>query len=152
MNVAAEITTKNIRRSSFSPSVTIAQNEAGETIRGLVKDNGFFYEADWSDIYPYWLIATHEGEIVGCLQVLPGKPIGRIEMLATKTSLDKLKRANIAWRLYVTAVSMLRTQGSQVASSIVLFNNKGVKRSLKKRGANVEGQGNIMMMEIADDS
>ena len=73
MELKAELTTKNIRKSKFAPTVTFASNEDGEDIETLVIQNGFTVEADWSEV-PNWLVAKLDNEIVGCLQVLPGKP------------------------------------------------------------------------------
>ena len=148
MEIAAETTTKNIRKSRFKPVVTVAENEDGVKIGELVKSNGFEIEVEWNDIYPYWLIAKWENEIIGCIQVLPGKPIGRMEMLAVDIDIPKVKRAQVVWRLLVSSVTLLRASGTQYASGMVLFNDKQYKKILKKRGAWTIGQGNIMIGKI----
>lgn len=148
MELAAEITTKNIRKSRFAPTINFATNEEGPLIGELLKSNGFTIEMDWSDISPSWLVAKEGEKIIGCVQVLPGKPIGRAEMLAVIPDLSSAKRANIAWRLIVATNAVFKLGGSQYATMMVLFENKQFKRLLKKRGAWTIGQGNIMIARI----
>lgn len=145
MELAAEITTKRLRKSTFSPIIELATNDEGEEIGRLVKSNGFLINVDWSEVYPHWLVAKLNGEIVGCLQVLAGKPIGRAEMLGTSTKFKDIKRAQIAWRLIVSALALLKASGAQYISMMILFENKHFKRLVKKRGAWTIGQGNIMI-------
>jgi len=147
MELAAEITTKNIRKSRFAPTVNFATDEDGPLIGKLVKNNGFKIKADWSKV-PNWLIARDGEKIVGCLQILIGKPVARGEMLATDPKLLGAKRAQVAWRLIVAANAIFKINGCQYASMMILFDNKHFKRLLKKRGAWVMGQGNIMMARI----
>ncbi len=148
MNKTALQTTETIRKSRFAPTVEMAKNEEGPIIGEIVRSHGFDIEADWTDIFPYWLVAKHEGEILGCIQVLPGKPIGRIEMLAMRTDLGDVKRAKVGWRLGIAALSTLSIAGSQLASSIIPFEHKRYKRLLKKRGWIVYNQGNLMMARV----
>lgn len=147
MELAAEITTKTLRKSKFAPSIGFATNKEGSLIGELVKSNGFEITADWSEV-PNWLVAKDEEKIVGCLQILIGKPIARGEMLATTPEIVDVKRAQIAWRLIVAANAIFKMNGCQYASMMVLFENKHFKRLLKKRGAWVIGQGNIMIARI----
>jgi len=148
MEYAAEITTKNIRKSRFAPKVTFATDDEGQLIGDLVKSNGFNIEVDWTEVNPYWLVAKDNEKIVGCLQVLPAKPISRGEMLATDLELNSMRRAQVAWRLIVAATAVFKMTGSQYASMMVLFENKHFKKLLKKRGAWTIGQGNIMIARI----
>ena len=147
MELTAEITTKNIRESRFAPVVTFATDEEGSLIGELVKTNGFKIEADWSEV-PNWLVAKEGEKIIGCLQVLIGKPVARGEMLATDPELDSIKRAQVAWRLIVAASAIFKMNGCQFASMMILFENKHFKRLVKKRGAWTIGQGNIMIARI----
>ena len=50
--------------------VRLAQNEDGIAIAALIKEMGFagIQDLDWSDIYPYWLVAEMDGEIVGAVE------------------------------------------------------------------------------------
>jgi len=141
-------TTEVIAKSRFNPQIFIAQNEDGPAIGELVKSNGSYFEADWTDIFPYWLVAKYEGEIIGCLQILPGKPVARAEMLCTKLDLDGPKRANVGWRLIQAGLNTLRISGAEHVNSIISFDNKHFKKLLKKRGWQIVNQGNLMMARI----
>lgn len=66
MELKAEKTTKNIRKSRFDPTVEFAKDD-GIEIGELVKKNGFEIEVDWSEV-PNWLIARLDDRIVGCVQ------------------------------------------------------------------------------------
>jgi len=103
---------------------------------------------DWNDIYPYWLVARKDQDVVGCAQISLGKPIGHIEMLTVDNTLHSIQRAKIAWRIVIFAMNVLKLHGSQTANSVVSFENKGVKRLLKKRGWQVADSGNLMTMRI----
>ena len=64
-------------------TVRLASNYEGDLIRELVYQNGFDLDwIDWNDIYPFWLVALMEENIVGCIQVCLSRPIGRIELLS----------------------------------------------------------------------
>jgi GNAT superfamily N-acetyltransferase len=44
---------------------------------------------DWSDIGDDWWVAIHKDDIVGCVQVLFGKPLGVINFLAVDPKFHK---------------------------------------------------------------
>lgn len=44
--------------------IRLAQNEDGDRLKELLKDQ-IIYDMDWSDIYPYWLVAKKDGKVVG---------------------------------------------------------------------------------------
>ena len=59
------------------PTIRLARDSEGEDIRHILDEVGQIPEGlDWSRVYPYWLVAEHDGIIVGCAQVLPGFPLG----------------------------------------------------------------------------
>jgi len=142
---STEISSKN------DIEVSIASNEEGLFIKSLLEqsiEKESLEIIDWNDVYPYWLIAKKDQEIMGCIQVSLGKPIGHIEMLAVNKNLHPIKRSQIAWKLIVFAMNVLKLHGSQTANSVVSFENKGFKRLLKKRGWQVSDSGNLMTMRI----
>lgn len=148
MEKQAELTTKIIRKSRFKPIITMAENIDGEKIGELVKSNGFNIDVDWSNIHPFWLKATYKDEIIGCVQVLHGRPIGRIEMLAVKETLKHTQKAQLAWRLGVAGMAILHSGGAELACAVVPFTNKYLKNAIKKRGGKISTQGNIIFMRI----
>ena len=67
----------------IKPIIRPAQNHEAEIVRLILEMVGLIPEGlDWSEIYPSWLVAEHKGMIIGCVQVLPGKPLGHIGFLA----------------------------------------------------------------------
>lgn len=131
--------------------VRLAMNEDGNVIKGLL--DTFILESqlddvDWTDIYPYWLIAESDGYPVGCIQVCPGKPIGRLEMLAVDQSLPHPVTAKIVQALLLQGLATLRKMGSQLASGMIPFEMKQYKKILRKRGAVVIFAGNALIKRL----
>jgi len=127
--------------------ISIASNEDGHKIKTLLEqqiDKESLNELEWEDIYPYWLIAKKDQDVIGCIQVSLSKPIGHMEMLMVDSSINSMQRSKIAWQLIVFAMNVLKLHGSQTANSVVSFTNKGFKRLLKKRGWQVADSGNLM--------
>ena len=103
---------------------------------------------DWSGMYPFWLMAKIEMEAVGCVQICPSKPMGYVEFLSLDKTLVGTMRARVFKRLYAMATGILKDQGCQAGAGMVPFDLKSYKRILKKRGARVTGQGNMMVMGL----
>ena len=144
-------------------SIRLATNADGPEIGNLVWRGGFRVDGiDWSEVEPYWLVAEvsrqpsavsrqeikNGAKIVGCLQVLPGKPIGRLEFLVVDEALGHRERATIARDLGIQGYATLKLAGAQAASNLVDFKNKSLKRILKKRGARVMGSGNMFLKRL----
>ena len=67
--------------------IRLAPDTSGVLIQKILKDNGIELPVDWTKgIYPYWLLATVEEDVVGCIQVIPAKPMGMIEFLYVSPS------------------------------------------------------------------
>ena len=131
------------------PQIRLADNSEGEKIHALVISNGFTLEdLDWSKIYPYWLIAEHDGVIVGTIQVCPALPIGRIEMLSTRNDLSHQLTALTVRQLIIAASMTLRQAGAQMASGIVSFEMKKFQKILKKHGCVIAASGHLMMKRL----
>ena len=132
---------------------TAAKPEHWHVIKALVTQspwNDALAEAfDWSDIGPYWLIAFDEDHrIVGCVQMLVGKPLARIELLCVDERLDHPVRARAIRTLILRACEALRGAGAKAVAGTVPFALKSYKRVLKKRGAETMLQGNVMMLRF----
>lgn len=128
-----------------TPNVRLAQNEDGDAIHRLALSTGFDLPIlDWHDIYPYWLAALLDGEIVGCLQICPGKPTGFLEMFLTDPELSPQCRARVLKAVMEQGFLLLKKWGTQVIICLVPFENKALKRILKKRGFNVVQSGNFL--------
>lgn len=108
-----------------------------------------FADLDWTDIYPYWLVAEKGGEIVGCLNVALSKPVGRLDLLAIDESLSSHARGKAVRGLIMQGIATLKADGAQVALSIVPFELKSFKRVLKKHfGSEVVEQGNAIITRL----
>ena len=131
--------------------IRCALNAEGERVRELVVQGGYNVaglDFDWSDIEPYWLVATVNGEIMGCLQMCPGKPVGRIELLSVHKDMGPRKRASIVQGLVYDAMAALKVSGSQAVACLINLESKSFKRILKKRGAVVLASGNLLIRRI----
>lgn len=130
-------------------NIRLATDADGPEIGNLVEAGGFRVDGiDWTNIGPYWLVAENGAGIVGCLQVLPGKPIGRLEFLVVDDSLRHRERATIARDLGIQGYATLKLAGAQAASNMVNFRNKGLKRILKRRGARIMTSGNMFIKRL----
>ena len=130
-------------------SIRMAQNTDGETIQGLVQHAGFTIDGiDWSDVYPYWLVAETGGLVVGCIQVLPGKPIGHTGMLAVRLDHVPREKARAVKKLVIAAMAVLKQGGAQLAMGVVPFELRSYKRALKNRGAVVVSRGNVLAARL----
>ncbi len=126
--------------------IRLATNDEGPIIKGFVAATGFKEDyLDWSQIFPFWLVAIVEDEIVGCLQVCPSRPIGRLEFLYTVPELSHKMRGLVVWQLVVTGRETLKLEGAQLVSAMIPFELKSYKRLLKRRGATTALSGNLMV-------
>lgn len=129
------------------PTIRLALNGDGDRIRELVTTTQINIPTlDWSDIYPYWIAAEINGQIVGCLNVALSKPIGRLDLLAVDGSLSALARGRVVKALIVQGFATLMADGAGACLSVVPYQLQVYKRILKKHfGAVVVGQGNMMI-------
>jgi hypothetical protein len=76
--------------------VRLAANDEGPRVAELAATCGFVFsdwEIDWSDIHPHWLVADHLGELLGCLQLCYGRPVGRLEILGVDRKMVLVSRS-----------------------------------------------------------
>ncbi len=129
-------------------NIRLATNEDGERIEELVSGQ-IGAGLDWTDIYPYWLVAEKGGKVVGCLNVALSKPVGRLDLLAIDESLSPHARGKAVRGLLVQGGATLKAHGAQMVFSVVPFELKSYKRILKKHfGAVVVGQGNMIIARL----
>lgn len=99
-----------------------------------------------------WLIAHLDGAPVGCVHVLPGWPVARMEGLAVVETLGARERHAVMLRLGRIASEFLRRGGVPYAAAFIDFDNKGVKRAFKRRfGAVVQSSGNMLLTKLTND-
>jgi hypothetical protein len=133
--------------------VRLALNSEGSIIRRLAEAQTLPKEFrdvfNWDDIFPYWLVAENGAGIVGCIQVCPGKPMGRLENLSLDVAMAPQQKARAAKMLIDGGAQTLRTMGSSVTSSMISFQNKSFKRMLKRHfDYKVTTSGNVMMRAL----
>jgi hypothetical protein len=104
--------------------IRLAVNEAGPAIAAVLKANGIeLPNADWSKVFPHWLIATVGDDVIGCCQVLPAKPVGYVEFLFVKPSAPFKIRAIAMRKLIVQSMATLHYGGCQYVGGVVATKN-----------------------------
>ncbi len=129
----------NVRLATNADGPRIAELVSTQTGAGL----------DWTNIYPYWLVAEKGGAIVGCLNVALSKPVGRLEFMGLDDSLSPHARGKTFRGLVMQGMATLKAHGTEAIFSVVPFELKSYKRVLKKHfGAVIVGQGNMIIARL----
>lgn len=104
--------------------IRLAVNEAGPAIAEVLKENGIVLDAaDWTKVFPHWLIATVDEHVIGCCQVLVSKPVGYVEfMLVRKDVPFKLKVVAIR-KLIIQSMATLQAAGCSYVGGVVATKN-----------------------------
>ena len=107
-------------------TVRMAKNqEDGPHVEAIMAKLDFFqwddFKIDWSDIEPNWLVAEVDDEFVGCIQVAPARPIGRIEILCVDPDLPQKATYLVAKALIDQAVGTVKMYGAQAVSSMIPY-------------------------------
>jgi len=101
----------------------MAKNDDGPEVERLMAAVDFFqfdgWQIDWSDLEPNWLIGEHDGRVVGCIQVIPARPIGRVECLCVDPELGLMMRHAVTIALVNQAVGVNVMYGAQAVSSLI---------------------------------
>ena len=133
----------------------LAANDEGPRVAELAATCGFVFsdwEIDWSDIHPHWIVADHRGDLLGCLQICYGRPVGRLEILGIDPSLEKEDRSHVVELIIRSGFKLLKDYGCQASSSMIPFELKSYKRWLKRRGGVTLSTGNIIMKVFNDET
>lgn len=104
--------------------IDLAQNDEGEDIAAVLHANGVQFDADWSKVFPNWLVATIEGRVVGCCQVLVSQPIGYVEFLFVHPETPFKLRAIALRKLIAASMATLHHAGCQYVGGAVDVKNK----------------------------
>jgi N-acetylglutamate synthase-like GNAT family acetyltransferase len=103
----------------------MAKNSDGDAVAGLMDACGFFqwenWAIDWSDLEPNWIVAEHDGKLLGCIQVVPAKPIGRMEILAVDPALGMKTKGAVVKKLTDHAIATNWMYGAQAVSSMIPY-------------------------------
>lgn len=135
-------------RSADEITVSIAVDEEGEEIGRLARANNFEFDGwdiDWSSVFPSWLVAKWNGEIVGALQVLPGRPIGRMEFMSIDPDQPLRVRAIAVRKLLNAGLFTLNHHGCEGAAGTIPYDLVGYKEVLENMGGMSINEGWIML-------
>ena len=108
--------------------VRLALDDTGLAIAEILKANGPV--ADWAKVFPGWLIATVDDEIIGCCQVLIGKPAGFLEFLAAKPTTAFKFRAIAIRKLLLAGMATLQHGGASYVGTHADVRFRGVLERL----------------------
>ncbi len=113
--------------------VRLATDETGPEIAAILQGHNIVFPGtDWSKVFPSWLIATVEDEVVGCILVLPGKPFGFLEFLFTRKTAPYKVRVLAFQKLIEQGAATLKLAGCSYALGTVEPGNKAFLDILKK--------------------
>ena len=133
-------------------TVRLAKNDDGDAVAALMEKKDWFqwdnWEIDWHDLEPNWLVAEHEGVILGCIQVVPAHPIGRIEVLCVDPDLGVMMSTAVVKGLTSHAMGTLMMYGSQCASSIIPSELGSYLDALLERDWIILESGSIVMRRL----
>jgi hypothetical protein len=101
--------------------IRLALDETGKAIAAILKANGVQIPgADWGKVFPNWLIATVEDEVIGCIQVMPGKPVGWLSFMCVKPGAPFKLRAIAMRKLIEQGAGTMRIAGAKSVATITL--------------------------------
>jgi hypothetical protein len=93
---------------------------------------------------PYWLLHC-DPHPVGCINVNPGMPVGRLEWLTVLKELPRRQYACVIRDLCYAGMRILKDQGSQKVAGYVNDQDKGWKRVIERRGLIPTEHGTLYM-------
>lgn len=128
--------------------VMVAKPEHGPLIRDLIGANEWpgLESVDWTDLGGQWVMMLVDEAHAGCVQLLPGRPVGRIEHMGLAPWLSKRERAEVVSAAIAYGCGLLKLAGSQIVMTLVPHELEGYRRVLRRRGA-VEVSDNRMMIK-----
>jgi hypothetical protein len=103
----------------------------------------------WEKVYPYWMVAEKDEEIIGCVQVCYSIPVGRMEFMSFLPNLPFRTRALAVKALLNLGALTLKKSGAQVVAGLLGFDQKVFKAHLKAEGCTVLASGNVMAKAVA---
>lgn len=116
--------------------VRAATNEEGPQVGALVWRAGFIVEGiDWTDIQPYWLVAEVNGTIKGAIQMCPGKPMARLELLSIDEGMRMILKGRLVKMLLLSACYAMQRVGAQYVCGVIPDRLASYRHVLEKHGA-----------------
>ena len=113
--------------------VRLALDETGPQIAEVLKENGIELPgADWSRVFPHWLIAWDGDSVIGCLQMMPAKPVSWCQFLYARRSVSFKLRAIAIRKLIMQGMATAYHGGAQVVAGSLGTDNPAFLAVLKK--------------------
>ena len=129
-------------------TIRAARKDDAAAIKALLAATGQDLPVSFEDVEGFWLVADRNERVIGCLQLCYGRPIGCLEMLALSDGLSTLASGYARRELLLTGMTMLSRNGSSFVRGFIPFRDKAYKKALRKRGAKVADQGNMMLRKL----
>ncbi len=118
-----------------SVTIRLAMGD-GSAIADILKENGIVLEGiDWSGSMPNWLLAVVDAEALGCLQVIPARPIGYLEFLFVRPSAKFKLRAIAIRKLIIQGLATLNLNGCHYVGSTLASSNFKFANVIEKLNA-----------------
>ena len=134
-------------------TVRMAKNDDGPDVEALIEKLGWFewsnWKIDWNDLEPNWLVAEHAGRFVGCIQVCPARPIGRIEILCVDPELRLIMRYLVTRELTNHAVGVVKMYGAQAVCSTIPWRYGDYLHGAQNRGWEAIDNGSMIMKRLS---
>ena len=100
--------------------IRLALDETGPLIAEILKENGIEIPgANWNRIFPHWLIACDRDDVIGCVMVMPAKPVGYCEFLMVKQSVSFKLRAIAIRKLIISAMATIHAGGGAYVGAVL---------------------------------
>lgn len=126
------------------PRVRLAEDWDAEAIQELLKAEMQLIDGlDWTGLRPFWIIAEHKGEVVGCAQILPGRPVGHLSCVVVRKD---LQHHGIGIYLYEAARRMLQALKTQVFSMTTTSDE--VAEIIKRLGGWSDGPSQLLYKRV----
>lgn len=118
--LAEAVTVKKTRAQVLRDRVKVrlAPDEAGVEIGHILAEHGIT-GLSWDKVFPNWLIATEGDNVIACVQVLVGRPIGYANFLYAKKDVGFKLRAIALRKLLLAALASIRGYGAEWACANV---------------------------------
>ena len=121
-----------------------ARNADIPFIMDLLSVNDLLVEGlDWSDIGTDWWVTVHHGAVIGCVQVLMGKPLGVVNCLAVD---PRFHGSGVGVQLIKTAEIILGAMGCD--GYLASTSNELIKNKADRLGITDLGEVNIFVKRV----
>jgi hypothetical protein len=135
-----------IKRAMREVRVRFARDSEGSCIAQMVhSSHEGVPNVSWTKLYPSWIVAEHDQELVGCVQVCYGVPIGRLEFLSFVPNLAFRTRALAVRALLGLGSLSLLNAGATAIAGTVGFDQRSFKEILKANGCAIATSGNVFV-------